>query len=208
MKHGGSAPCFPTTFTMKKLFTAADAWNGGFYELAIELGPRSDERLLVALKTLWRCDGLNGCHKDSAAEPSNQPRILPDLNGHLLGIATVPGGRQVACGTFTVREDNGSDWLGFYLPMGALETVYDVGAFPFNDDTSNRAWREPLDTWLVQIAKSVFSVTPFSLALLGHEVSGETSAEEIKSQNIPKDRWIGYLWQENEHLVWYPPAQY
>ena len=193
---------------MSKLFTAADTWNGGFYELAIELGPRSDERLLAALQAIWRCDGLDGCYKDSTVEPSDQPRLPPDLEGHLLGTATVPGGQQAACGTFIVREDNGSDWLGFYLPMGALETVYNVGAFPFYDDTFNHVWREPLDTWLVQIAKSVFSVTPFSLALLGHEVSGETSAEEIRSQDIPEDRWIGYLWQENEHLVWYPPSQY
>ena len=193
---------------MNKLFTAADTWNGGFYELAIELGPRSDERLLAALEAVWRYRDLDGCYEDSTVEPSHQSRVLPDLGGHLLGIATVPGGQQAACGTFIVREDNGSDWLGFYLPMGALETVYDVGAFPFYDDESVFAWREPLDAWLVQIAEIIFSVTPFPLALLGHEVSGASSTGEIQSQGIPEDRWIGYLWQENEHLVWYPPSRY
>jgi hypothetical protein len=38
----------------ERLFTADDAWSGGFYELALELGPRSDDRLRAALVALWR----------------------------------------------------------------------------------------------------------------------------------------------------------
>lgn len=193
---------------MSQLFTAADTWNGGFYELAIELGPRSDERLLAALETIWHYDGLDGCYKESTIEPSHQPRLLPNLDGWLLGTATVPGGQRAACGTFIVRENDGFDWLGFYLPMGALEAVYDVGAFPFYDDKSICTWRKPLDAWLVRIAEAIFSVIPFSLALVGHEVSGETSTEEVQSQGVPQDRWIGYLWREGEHLAWYSPTLY
>jgi hypothetical protein len=34
-------------------FTAPDAWTGGFYELVLRLGPRSDARLLDALRAIW-----------------------------------------------------------------------------------------------------------------------------------------------------------
>jgi hypothetical protein len=192
---------------LSKLFTATDTWNGGFYELAIELGPRSDERLRTALEMIWQYDGLDGCYEDSRAEPSNQPRLMPSLEIRQLGIATLPNGRQLACGSFTVREDNGTDWIGFYLPMGALASVYDVGAYPFGDETS-RTWREPLDDWLTQIAGVVFAAVPFSLALVGHEVSGMAYAEEIRNTGMLAERWVGYLWREGERLVWYPPTRY
>ncbi len=193
---------------MSELFTAADTWDGGFYEIAIELGPRSDERLRTALETIWQYDGLNGCYEDSQVEPSDQPRLMPSLETRQLGVATLPNGRQSACGTFTVRENNGPDWIGFYLPMGALASVYNVGAYPFEDDKTSRTWREPLDDWLTKMAGVVFSAVPFSLALIGHEVSGMTYAEEIHNTGMPAERWVGYLWREGEHLVWYPPTRY
>jgi len=199
---------------LSELFTAADTWDGGFYELAIELGPRSDERLRTALETIWQYDGLNGCYEDSQVEPSDQPRLMPSLETRQLGVATLPNGRQSACGTLAVREDDftgrddGTDWIVLFLPMGSLDSVYNVGAYPFEDGKNSRTWREPLHDWLTQIAISVFSAVPFSLALIGHEVSGMTYAEEIHNTGMPAERWVGYLWREGERLVWYPPTKY
>lgn len=193
---------------LRQLFTAADTWNGGFYELAIELGQHSDERLQMALQTIWRCESLEGCYVARDVEPSQQARLSPSLDTSALGVATLPDSEQVACGTFLVREDNGPDWIGFYLPLSALGSVYDVGAFPFVDGKSSRAWREPLDDWLRQIATAVFVVVPFSLALIGHEVSGTAYVDEIRITGVPDERWDGLLWRDAEELIWYPPTRY
>ncbi|MBC8135509.1 MAG: hypothetical protein H8F28_06450 [Fibrella sp.] len=195
---------------LRQLFTAAHTWNGGFYELAIELGLHSDERLRKALQTIWQCDGLDGCYVARDVEPSQQSRLSPSLDTSALGVATLPDGEQVACGTFIVREDNGNgpDWIGFYLPMGALGSVYDVGAFPFVDGKSSRVWREPLDDWLRQIAAAVFVVVPFSLALIGHEVSGTAYADKIRITGVPDERWVGLLWGDAGELIWYPPTRH
>lgn len=193
---------------LSELFTAAHTWSGGFYQLAIELGPRSDERLQAALETIWRYSGLDGPYGNRNVEPSHQPRILPTLETGLVGIATLPQGQRVACGTFTVREDDGPDWIGFYLPIGVLHTAYDVGAYPFGDGETSRSWRAPLDEWLVRMAAAVFAAVRFPLALVGHEVSGTTYAEEIQSTGVPEERWIGCLWREGERLVWHPPNKY
>ncbi len=193
---------------MSLQFTAAYTWDGGYYELAIELGPRSDERLQAALEAIWRYDGLEGCYRESNLEPSHQPRVSPTLEGPLVGIIALPNGRRIACGTGTVREEVGPDWIVFYLPMGALSTAYDVGAYPFGNRQSSRLWREPLDGWLMGLASEVFVAAPFHLALIGHEVSGATYADEVKTTGVPEERWTGYLWQEKGLLVWHPPTNY
>jgi len=204
---------------LSELFTAADTWNGGFYELAIELGPRlgprSDERLRTALETIWQYDGLDGCYEDEHVEPLHQTRLPPTIEKtKLLGVATLPDRRQAACGTVIVREDDftgrddGSDWVVLFLPMGALDSVYNVGAYPFEDGKDFRTWRKPLDDWLARVAAAVFAAVLFPLALIGHEVSGTTYAAEISNTGLPAERWVGYLWQEGEHLAWYPPTQY
>jgi len=56
----------------EQLFRADDAWFGGFYELAIEVGPRSDDRLGAALSTLWKYPNLRGCFLDRSREPSDR----------------------------------------------------------------------------------------------------------------------------------------
>jgi hypothetical protein len=37
-----------------QLFTAESAWVGGFYELAMEIGPRSEKMLRSVFAALWR----------------------------------------------------------------------------------------------------------------------------------------------------------
>ncbi len=120
-----------------RLFTADDVWNGGFYGVALEIGPRSDDRLFSALTTLWRHPDLNGPFLDRDREPEEQQRaseISLEAGSHLLGIAKLPNGKHVVCGSCLIREDDGPDWLDFYLPMGSLGPAYLVGGFPFGTE--------------------------------------------------------------------------
>lgn len=195
------------------MFTDEHTWSGGFYELAIELGLRSVERLDAAMNAVWQNARLEGCYTRRDLEPAEQQRVKPTLEireqyYHLLGIATLPGGSKVACGTFVVQQEDGIDWLGFYIPMGALPTIYEVGAFPFDDGKASQYWREPLDDWLVELAQAVFAVVPFALAAIGDDASGSISATEFAVSGVPESRWHGYLWRQAAKLVWYPPTVY
>lgn len=196
----------------RPLFTFPDVWLGGFYELAIELGPRSDERLRLALEAIWSLPELNGPYGRRDMEPEEQPRVEPTLEaidfGHLQGVATLPSGERVACGTFAVREEDGPDWLLLYIPMGALERVCDVGAFPFGGGRSTEGWRRPLDEWFAQVGRKVFEAAPFQLGLIGHEVSGSVYASEVEGTGVSADRWIGYLWREGGELALHPPTRW
>jgi hypothetical protein len=197
---------------MQALFSEV-IWLGGFYELALEYEPASDALLERALQAIWAFPDLQGCYLRPGVEPSQQQRLAPSLalleeNGHLRGIATLPQGRKVACGTYMVREEQGPAWVSLYLPMGALAKVYDAGAFPFESSGACHCWREPLDQWLAAVGEFVFSKVPFRLGLVGFEVSGTESAEDLAITGIPENRSIGLLYVTDHHLSWYPTNQW
>src|SRR5215204_3547614 len=171
-------------------FTKYGTWYGGFYELAIELGEPSDERLVNALRALWQHPSLEGCYFDSDREPNEQQRVSPSNESldrmHLYGLARLPNGQRVACGSCLIREGDGPDWLDFYLPTGALGDAYEIGAFPFAEaNVDHRGWRVPVDEWLKSIGEYIHTVTPYRLALIGFEVSGEAYASEVAERGLP-----------------------
>lgn len=194
-------------------FPLDENWHGGYYELALELGPHrdtdADTRLLEALVAIWQEPGLDGCFLDRGVEPEHQHRVEPiplDLNepGHLLGRATLPTGARVVCGTWVSTYDDGADWLGFYLPLGALNNADPrVGAFPFPGppQTSSRLWRERLDDWLAGIALRVRSLVEFRVGLIGFEAS--TPGDPWDGE-IPDERWIGYMIPTGDTATFWP----
>ena len=99
---------------MAQYFTEANTWFGGFYELALELGSRSDERLLAALAAIWSDPDFDGIYLSRDIEPSQQERLaistdLLQLN-HLHGLARLPNGATIACGICIIREEDGPCW--------------------------------------------------------------------------------------------------
>lgn len=194
---------------MTLLFTIPDAWSGGFFELALELGPRSDERLRNALCELWRHPSLAGCYLERDLEPEDQATVDPrtlDFYEQALGVADIPGVGKTCCLSFVVREDDGPDWLTLAVPMGSLSEVVFTGAYPFEDGT-DLSWRLLMYDWLRQVAAAVFEAVPFQLGLIEHEASGEFHAEDLRRNGIPDERWVGYLWPGNKGLEWYPPTE-
>ncbi|MFE9207422.1 hypothetical protein [Micromonospora sp. NPDC007230] len=181
-------------------FTIADNWHGGFYELALELGDTDDERLGRALAALWPAAGIHGCFGSREREPQEMAKVACsveslDVFGHLRGLVDLSSGVRTVCGVVAVREDEGLDWLDFYLPMGALGgTDQRVNGFPFGEDDgpSSLEWRRPIDDWLASVAANVYATVDFRLGLIGFEVSGGTYAKDLHGDPAPP-RGIGYL---------------
>ena len=195
---------------MKIQLTDDQIWKGAFYELAIELGPRSDERLQLALSAIWGTPCLQGCYTDRNKAPEEQDQVEPsivnlDIHGHLRGIAILSDEQRVPCGTVAIREEEGPDWLDFYIPIAVIEQIYkDVDGFFGMDHPKSRCWREPLDNWLAEIGREVFSAVVFRLGLIGCEVSGVAYASELIASGVPKARGISYLWPTPEGIQYYP----
>lgn len=195
---------------MKELFCDSQIWKGAFYELAIELSSRSDERLKIALSAIWKLPFFSWCQSDLYKETKekdqgNFSNVNIKTYGHLRGIAILPDKQRIPCGTVSVREEEGIDWLDFYIPLGAIERTYkDVGGFFGTDHPKSRDWREPLENWLAEIGREVFSVVEFRLGLIGCEVSGVAYASELAISGVPKSRGIGNLWPTSEGIQYFP----
>lgn len=191
-------------FDVAQIFTTPDAWLGGFYEAALEFEHRDEERVVAALTALWSHPGLLGCFLDRTREPAQQARIpfASSLleHGHLYGVAHLSDERSVAAGTIVTREDDGSDWVKLYLPMGSLGRIFPVEGFPF-DDRDHEAWRVEVENWLADVAVDIYREVPFDLALIGFETRGEHHAAEVREQGIPPTRLASLLVPNKGHLT-------
>ena len=192
------------------LFTDDEIWTGGFYELALEYPDGTDEHLIRGLIALWRSQNIAGCYLHRDREPDEQPRLEfePSLLavGHLHGVSTLPGGVQVACGTCLVPDDDGSDWLVFYLPMSALGTAFPVGGFPF-DHADHAQWRAVIDAWLGDLGRNIFLHAPYRLGLVGFETSGDLRAADLARSGVPQTRYMGLLVPNGDVVEWLPRTE-
>ncbi|MBJ7356492.1 hypothetical protein [Nocardioides sp.] len=155
-----------------------ETWLGGFYGLAVLLGPRDDDVLTEAGTALWRLAGF-----DRGAPPGRAT-----LTGSLVsrGVVEPLPGRPVAAMVSVLRvvesAEPDEDWLFLDIPLGALE-AWDpaVGAFPFGPEASwpSRAWREPLEGWLVAVARALFAEVPYLRASTGWEASGLVRSDDL-----------------------------
>jgi len=194
------------------IFAYPDAWSGGYYELAMELGSRSDERLKSALETLWAYGGLDGCYLDSTLEPWQQRRVQPvndcDLETRLHGALTASwSDLKIACCSIVCRLVDGADWLYFALPIGSLERVFHWDEFAIWDYAGS-AWRPRVDDWLRALGRHVYTAAPFQLALVGRTdtVEEDEDAEGVAAHGVPSSRGLGYLVPSGDDLQWYPPT--
>jgi hypothetical protein len=192
-------------------FTDTENWNGGFYELSLEIGDRDDERLQRGLSALWQAAAIAGCYGNKDREPAVQvavPVTVASLQefGNLHGVVHPPLGGPVVCGCFATRfDDDHTDWLTLYLPQGALARVERrAGGFPFGPDggPSSLTWRASLDTWLAEVATEVFRHIDFRLGLIGFEVDHITAAD--LNGVVPEQRWNGYLLTTDGQLTYTP----
>ncbi len=187
------------------IFTLQNAWAGGSYDLAVEIGPRNDARLIRALHAVWTHPDLEGCYQHGDREPNQQPRVDPSLaEDRLHGIARIGSRAAIASHTVVIRFENGADWLHFCLPMGSLGRIFDVGAFPFGGEAA-LGWRSELDGWLCSLGRRVFEAAPFQLAVIGWDGGELDDADRYASSGVPDERWVGYLVPTGADLKWFAP---
>ena len=195
-------------------FTNPDVWRGGSYELYVEMRDSAQLRSLVA--AIWSCPVLQGCYRRRDIEPAMQICNDPqegELSGHLYGLATLPNGKVVACGSFVTdsegdREMSAIHSLSFAVELGALATAYPVGAYPFGSMADVADWKTDVDSFFVALASHAHRIAPFSFALVGFEVMPVALAElTISGGAVPAEHDHGLLVDTGAGLRWYPATR-
>lgn len=168
-------------------------WTGGFYELMLILGPAHDERLDRAAQALWRAAGIRGSRPIGHQDDIQPGAAAFRTHGHLRGTLTLPSAARVVCGGFTTRYED-ADTIELYLPLGSLARIdHRSGAFPFDERSGAESltWREPLDTWLADIARAVHADVTFQRALIGFEID-EDDSDGYAAALTPRDGVLHY----------------
>lgn len=167
------------------------SWGEGTYELAVEVGSTDDAAVQAVLSAVWAAAGVQGCYGHGDREPEEQepvPCTVASLRefGWLFGRVRLPSGQLVACAVMAVRGDDGSDWVDFGVPPRALEqagVAFQEGAFIRS---------AAADDWLAGVGMEAFREAPFSLGVIGWNVSGLTDAAYLGGV-MPEKRGMGHL---------------
>jgi hypothetical protein len=170
-------------------------WIGGFYELAIELGPMDDTRLERLLAAIWRLANATGPYvRPHDGGPSRSASLnVEGLTQLLHGVVRLPNGQEIVCGAMAIRED-GPDCLIFYVPVEALQrTDARVGGFMGGEDPASLVWRRALDRWLADLAIRAYPEAPFLFAAIGHEAFAFLAEESAAPDKIPAERHGAYV---------------
>jgi hypothetical protein len=163
-------------------------WYGGFYELAIEYVPKGDdERLLKAIAAIWGSPLLTGPWQDrnQFGEASFLPDSLEfDSDNHLYGVLELPNRQSLGCLTVLVRESDDSDStdrVDFCIPTGMLDLVFPV-SYPLA--RSDNPWMKLIDPILLSLAERVYQASPFDMASIGEEVSGNPRRSTLSESTL------------------------
>lgn len=147
-------------------------WHGSFLEIAIDLGPRNDERLLSGFRAAWASPYLHGPLPSPYGDPAavlDRRFLEQEASHHAYGTIELPhSNRRLGCEVIAIRDDD-SDWLDVAVPTGMLELAYPV-EYPLFSDTN--PWIADVEACLVSVADGVYRAVPFDLATIGEEVSG------------------------------------
>lgn len=187
-------------------------WTGASYDLAIYLDDPSDACLQGALEALWSHPSLEGCYLRRDLEPHQQDRVAARIGPRLGGVATLPDRSRTACGSGVSRWGQGegaitAQTLWFGLPLNGLGRSYPVGGYPFGEFDAARYWRPILDSWLMEIARSIHAIAPWEIAEIGFDLAlTPERAAELRRDGVLPGRNDGVLVWEAGRMVWYPPT--
>lgn len=167
-------------------------WGEGTYELAIEVGSTDDTAVQAVLSAVWAAAGVQGCYGQGDREPEEQkpvPCTVAALEefGWLFGRVRLPSGHLVVCAVMAVRGgDDSSDWVNFGVPPKTLEQA----GVKFQEGPFTRS--AAADDWLAGIGMEAFREAPFSLGVVGWNVSGLTDSAMLGGV-MPEKRGMGCL---------------
>ncbi|MEN6541539.1 hypothetical protein [Parvibaculum sp.] len=184
-----------------ELLEADEVGHGGYYEIVIELGSHSRDRLLAAFDALWT-------HTDLAPVEAKAGTL------RRRGKARLPDGALVPALAFTetMRDQQGqTDYLIFALPMPALEKACSLVADMTPAGGLDPHWRRDLEAWLASLGRHVDESVSFQAAYIGFlpfPIGDVETAAHLFAGGVPAERCVAYLYRRDDALEFFPTTRW
>lgn len=176
-----------------------NTWIGGYYELSIEYHPSGkDNRIQDALRALYESKYFHGMWKEKeeyleqavslpiSMDPGNEDQYYGDS---FYGILSISEDVTLPCFLSINRMEEESDWLDICIPQASFEKKYPY-QYPLSLELN--PWLQEVNEFFTKLAEVIHSQSPFDLAVIGEEVSGETNQEEIRAKDLDNE-YITFL---------------
>lgn len=185
-----------------ELLEADEVGHGGYYEIVVDLGSHSRERLSAAFEALWS-------HRDLTPGETAVTGVL-----RRRGKARLPDGALVPALAFTetMRDARGeTDYLIFALPMPALEKACSLVADMTPAGGLDPLWRRELEAWLAALGRHVDGCVAFKAAYIGFlpfPIGDVETAEHLFAGGVPAERCVAYLYRQDASLEFFPTTHW
>ena len=162
----------------KELFLDKELKAGGFYELAIQVCPSTDNKpIKLYTDFIWTLNNIEGPFDlDYNLMSVDIANIRHNGILHLNSFA-------IPFMTYNIREDEpidtGFNWFDICLYTAAIEKVF--GA-EYQTWTENPKVPKELKNFFFKVIKELYKIYPFQLAILDFEVSGQYYLDNLKTQ--------------------------
>ena len=222
-------------FDLGKIKFPENVWSDGGYEIGIKFESITYKELYELTKKVWEHPKTIGPLKYGAIRPIEADKYeISDIDSkwsNSIGIISLPNGKPCPCKTiliprvdpaYATEEYNKigeySELKNFiypfecvfylYIPIPGIGLSYPVGAFPF-DDGCTHEWRIEVDQLLCEIAKSLYSVKTFKLAIMGDEADFDRYYKDPKHLNgiISERRDHSLLMVHQGKFQYYPTTE-
>lgn len=180
----------------KNFYLNSDNWIGGFYELSIEYHPAgNDKRIndaLFALKASRCFHGLWAEKKDFQKPAVSLPVAIEDASVRSFYgmISRDPGEEELPCMITVTRIEGESDWLDISIPQAVLEKRFRY-RYPLTIEENH--WLMAIHEIYEDLAESIYLKSPFDLAMIGEEITAETTQKELTVEFMENKEYIIFI---------------
>lgn len=174
------------TITSFNDFTNPESWTGSFYELSIEFHKvGNNKRLNDALVALQNHNSFQGIWKEREMY-QKQTLDLPieievDSVTNYYGMLDVTKDISLPCQIILISTEGESDWLDIAIPSVVFEKTFAL-EYPLIKELN--PWIASIDETFIKLAEVIYAHSAFNLALIGEEVSGMISQQEITLERM------------------------
>ena len=170
--------------SVKQIFIDSDIRCGGFFELAIQVSPSSEQDSVRAYRTLiWQLSEVQGPYD------AHMNLIPSDPDGYKQEGVLSLGNRHIPFKLHYIKEepfDSGYNWFTLSIYTATIGRVFDLQYSTF---TGIGELPEALDNFLVNLMKSLNKIFPFLLALKDFDITGEYYLENLQKPGLLN--WTG-----------------